>query len=297
MKIKGPSHQKGFTLTELLAVMTILVVLAGIAPASIFKSLKRASLAEAINNAKQVKLALDSFATDFDGQYPNDDTAEYVIEGGTGETYSNDYFRQMFFAGVTESEKIFWVKNSAVAAKFAPDDKVGERGRVQADEVLQKGDVHWAYINEQTNLDTGSRSLILDGYKRGKSEWDPNTWDQKVIVLRIDGACKPMRMRASDGKVLDGSKKDILSAQADAWDGEDPTKLLKQPWPGAGVEEAPFAGLTSKAGKKINATLVGVKGDKAVLKMSTGFLYRYPISDLDAESQKRVREFAAKEEE
>ena len=297
MKTKGPSHQKGFTLTELLVVMTILVVLAGIAPASIFKSLKRASLAEAINNSKQVKLALDAFATDFDGQYPNDDTAEYVIEGGTGTTYSNDYFRQLFLAGVTESEKIFWVKNSAVASKFAPDDKVKEGGRVQADEVLQKGDVHWAYITDQTNLDTGSRPLILDGYKRGTSEWDPNTWDQKVIVLAIDGSCRTMGMRASDGKVLDGSRKDILSAQADAWDGEDPTDLLKQPWPGAGVEEAPFAGLTSKAGKKINATLVGVKGDKAVLKMSTGFLYRYPISDLDAESQKRVREFAAKEEE
>ena len=296
MKTKGPSHQKGFTLTELLVVMTILVVLAGIAPASIFKSLKRASLAEAINNSKQVKLALDAFATDFDGQYPNDDTAEYVIEGGTGTTYSNDYFRQLFLAGVTESEKIFWVKNSAVASKFAPDDKVKEGGRVQADEVLQKGDVHWAYITDQTNLDTGSRPLILDGYKRGTSEWDPNTWDQKVIVLAIDGSCRTMGMRASDGKVLDGSRKDILSAQADAWDGEDPTDLLKQPWPGAGVEEAPFAGLTSKAGKKINATLVGVKGDKAVLKMSTGFLYRYPISDLDAESQKRVREFAAKEE-
>ena len=297
MKTKGPRYQKGFTLTELLAVMTILVVLAGIAPASIFKSLKRASLAQAINNAKQVKLSLDAFAIDFDGQYPNDDTADYVIEGGTGETYSNDYFRQMFLAGVTESEKIFWVKNSAVASKFAPDDKVRERGRVQADEVLQKGDVHWAYITDQTNLDTGSRPLILDGYKRGTSEWDPNTWDQKVIVLAIDGSCRTMGMRASDGKVLDGSRKDILSAQADAWDGEDPTDLLKQPWPGAGVEEAPFAGLTSKAGKKINATLVGVKGDKAVLKMSTGFLYRYPISDLDAESQKRVREFAAKEEE
>ena len=297
MKTKGPRYQKGFTLTELLAVMTILVVLAGIAPASIFKSLKRASLAQAINNAKQVKLSLDAFAIDFDGQYPNDDTADYVIEGGTGETYSNDYFRQMFLTGVTESEKIFWVKNSAVASKFAPDDKVKEAGRVQADEVLQKGDVHWAYITDQTNLDTGSRPLILDGYKRGTSEWDPNTWDQKVIVLAIDGSCRTMGMRASDGKVLDGSRKDILSAQADAWDGEDPTDLLKQPWPGAGVEEAPFAGLTSKAGKKINATLVGVKGDKAVLKMSTGFLYRYPISDLDAESQKRVREFAAKEEE
>ena len=45
MKTKGPRYQKGFTLTELLAVMTILVVLAGIAPASIFKTLKRAAVA------------------------------------------------------------------------------------------------------------------------------------------------------------------------------------------------------------------------------------------------------------
>jgi len=55
--------------------------------------------------------------------------------------------------------------------------------------------------------------------------------------------------------------------------------------------------LTSKSGKKIKATLVGVKGDKAVLKMTNGWIYRYPIADLNAESQKRVREFAAKEEE
>ena len=46
--------------------------------------------------------------------------------------------------------------------------------------------------------------------------------------------------------------------------------------------------------KKIKATLVGVKGEKAVLKISNGWIYRHPISDLDAESQKRVREFAAK---
>ena len=52
-------------------------------------------------------------------------------------------------------------------------------------------------------------------------------------MLRIDGACKPMRMRNSDGKVLDGSKKDILSSQADAWDGESPSDLLKQPQPGS----------------------------------------------------------------
>ena len=233
MNIATSSRRKGFTLVELLVVIAIIVALASMATPQIFKALKRAALAEAINNAKQVKLALDSFATDFDGQYPSDDTAEYVSEGGTGTTYSNDYFRQMFLSGDTESETIFWVKNSAVAAKGEPDNKVKEGGRVQDALVLEEGDTHWAYLTDQTNLDTGSRPLIVDGYKKDTSEWDPDTWDNKVIVLRIDGACKTMRMRNSDGKVLDGSKKDILSAQADAWDGESPADLLKQPQPGS----------------------------------------------------------------
>ena len=232
MNIATSSRRKGFTLVELLVVIAIIVALAALATPQIFKALKRAALAEAISNSKQVKLALDSFATDFDGQYPSEDTAEYLSEGGTGTTYSNDYFRQMFLSGDTESETIFWVKNSPVASKAAPDDKVKEGGRIQAAQVLQEGDAHWAYITDQTNLDTGSRPIILDGYKNGTSEWDPTTWDNKVVVVRIDGAAKAMRMRPSDLKVLDGSKNDILSAQADAWDGESPADLLKQPQPG-----------------------------------------------------------------
>ena len=99
-------------------------------------------------------------------------------------------------------------------------------------EILQEGDVHWAYVTDQSNLQPGSRPLILDGYKRGFYEWDTDTWDNKVVVCHIDNSCKALRMRNTDGKVLDGSKKDILSAQADAWDGESPAELLKQPQPG-----------------------------------------------------------------
>ena len=54
---------------------------------------------------------------------------------------------------------------------------------------------------------------------------------------------------------------------------------------------------TNKSGKKIEATLLEVKGDQAVLKMANGKTYNYPIANLDAESQKRVREFAAATEE
>ena len=55
----------------------------------------------------------------------------------------------------------------------------------------------------------------------------------------------------------------------------------------------PLEGIwTNKAGKKIKAALLGVEDDKALLRMSNGKTYKYPIANLDAESQKRVREFA-----
>ena len=49
---------------------------------------------------------------------------------------------------------------------------------------------------------------------------------------------------------------------------------------------------TNKAGKKIKAALLRVEGDKAILKLANGKIYKYPIENLDAESQKKVREFA-----
>ena len=231
MNIATRRRRKGFTLVELLVVIAIIVALAALATPQIFKALKRASVADAVNNARQVKMALDLFASDNDGWYPNDESGENYQSGGTGTTYSNDYFRQLFLSGDTESEKIFWVKNSGVASKGAPDDKVKEGGRIQPEQILEQGDCHWAYINDQGQGSTGSRPIILDGYPKNKSDFDPETWDNKVIVVTIDGSTKAMRMRLTDFKVIDGSKKDILSSQADAWDGENPQTLLKQPEP------------------------------------------------------------------
>lgn len=49
---------------------------------------------------------------------------------------------------------------------------------------------------------------------------------------------------------------------------------------------------TNKAGKKIKAALLRVEDEKAVLKLTNGKIYKYPIVNLDAASQKRVKEFA-----
>lgn len=52
---------------------------------------------------------------------------------------------------------------------------------------------------------------------------------------------------------------------------------------------------TNKAGKKIEATLMKVEEDKAVLKMKKdGKIYRYPIANLSEESQTKIKEWAEK---
>lgn len=48
---------------------------------------------------------------------------------------------------------------------------------------------------------------------------------------------------------------------------------------------------TNVQGKTITATLVKVEGDKALLQMANGTTYPYPIAQLSAESQARVKAF------
>ena len=49
---------------------------------------------------------------------------------------------------------------------------------------------------------------------------------------------------------------------------------------------------TNVQGKTITATLLRVDGDKALLQMANGTTYPYPISQLSAESQAKVKAFA-----
>ena len=65
--------------------------------------------------------------------------------------------------------------------------------------------------------------------------------------------------------------------------GEEPVPAGKPPLEGV---------WTNKDGKKIRAALLRVEADKAILKLASGKIYKYPIGNLDEESQKKVREFA-----
>jgi hypothetical protein len=196
-----------------------------------FASGKRATLASDLNNVRQITLALYGFATNFDGQFPNSDTGEKVVKGGTGAGFSNDYFRQLFLSSEIDSELIFWVQGASVCSAEKPDDRVAEGGKPVAKEILKAGDCGWAYMTEQTNTSNLARPLLLSAYTNGKKEFDKKLYDGKVIVMRIDGSAKPIKLDAQ--RHLDSNGEDLLSPKAKPWagSGEDPAKLLTQPNP------------------------------------------------------------------
>ena len=195
-----------------------------------FAGSKRAKLARDLNNARQVKFAIDGFAVDFDGQYPNADTGEKVVEGGTGNKTSNDFFRQLFLAGDTESERIFWVNGATVCNPAKPDEIIAKDGRVEKARILQAGDCGWAYVKDLVNTANPARPIVLSAYSAGKTSFDKKLYGGKTVVVRIDGSAKAIEI-TKEGKALN-DEVDIFSAKARHWNGvKDPAKLLVQPLP------------------------------------------------------------------
>ena len=64
--------------------------------------------------------------------------------------------------------------------------------------------------------------------------------------------------------------------------------------PASALAKKPLSGSwTNKAGKAIKADLLRLEEDKAVLRLPNGRIYKYPLSDLSAESAEKARQFGA----
>lgn len=81
------------------------------------------------------------------------------------------------------------------------------------------------------------------------------------------------------GAPLEGEAKEMEVAE------EEP-EMPKKPEPISGS-------WTNRDGVVIEATLMRVEGDKAVLQMANGRVYNYPIANLSDESQAKIKEFQA----
>ena len=68
-------NNKGFTLIEIMVVIGIIIVLAGLLMPAMNRARKQATRVECINNLKNIGIAIQSYALDNDGKYPPTGTA------------------------------------------------------------------------------------------------------------------------------------------------------------------------------------------------------------------------------
>jgi len=233
MKANIQKKRRGFTLVELLVVIVIIAALAGLSVPQLIKMRKRADYAEAVNNAKQLGLALTMFESDY-GSYPDDSTSlrvagtVFVAASLTGAN-SNAYFRQLFAGGTVDSEQPFYAKTSFTKTK--PDDAFTTPA-----EALKAGECGFGYImqNATTAITvSGSRPVALTpcvaGDTAAKMELD--SFDGKAVVLFADNSARSLtisRDTAQTPKFANG--KNLLAIGADTvWGAITAAPVVKPP--------------------------------------------------------------------
>ncbi|MDQ8191448.1 type II secretion system protein [Roseibacillus persicicus] len=238
-----PRGLRGFTLVELLVVISIIVVLAGIATPAAMRGLKHAERVEGLSNVRNIKGALDLFAADFEGEYPSDSTAILLeellrddeprsssrkLEGkwkldskklaGSGsrqreqQRTSNDYFNQLMSRGLDNEELLY---NSAFRRSF-------DLQRPNKDGKVDRGENVWGYTANLMNTSASHLPLVFDTpISTGDSpRFSKKTWDGRILVARLDGSTATIPIGGSNpdaGPVRDtinGRSTNIFSPEA-----------------------------------------------------------------------------------
>lgn len=190
------THRRGFTLVELLVVIVIIASLAGLTAPMVIRQRKKADATEATSNARQIGLALFEFETEH-GSYPQNSTGtketlgEIPFEPSATITNSEDAFRQLFVAGITQSEDMFYAK---IKGAKKPDGAFST-----ATSCLENGENGFAYVMADASdaLSTGgnpSRALVVTPMVSA-TNFDPDPFDGKAIYLKIDNSVSQTRIR------------------------------------------------------------------------------------------------------
>ncbi|MEM1085466.1 MAG: type II secretion system protein [Verrucomicrobiota bacterium] len=222
-------QRRGFTLVELLVVIVIIAALAGLSAPMILRQRKAADRTQAINNAKQIGLALLEFDQEY-GSFPDNDTAETVADStGTdldlaGDT-SNDYFRQLIAYGI-QSEDIFYCK----ASYTRKPDRVLNAGKA-----LEPGEVGFGYImldatTAQNTSGNPGRPVLAAPLLDAQTNWqfDGDPFGDKAVILRLDNSVEAPVIKQTDNKVSVGNGKNLEdSGEETVWNTVNP--VIKAP--------------------------------------------------------------------
>jgi prepilin-type N-terminal cleavage/methylation domain-containing protein len=231
MKTNVKQTRRGFTLVELLVVIVIIASLAGLTAPMVIRQRKKADQTQAVNNARQIGLALMEFDNDY-GSFPGalalaqlDTTSTITGEAGSD---SNGYFRMLFQAGLTQSEEMFYAKAKRT---IKPDGNITSNT-----EALKAGEVGFGYLTVGTeglsSAGNPARPLVISPLTPGATTLDPEPFDKNLVVLRGDNSVVSLKMRVAAAAVVgtvSQAGQDLFASANPIWGGVTPT--IKFPIP------------------------------------------------------------------
>jgi prepilin-type N-terminal cleavage/methylation domain-containing protein len=223
----------GFTLVELLVVIVIIAALAGLTAPMVIRQRKKADQTQAVNNARQIGLAMFEFETAY-GSFPDSATGEEVTENtGSTLTFSgnsaNAYFRQLIAAEIAQSEDMFYAKT---AFSKKPDNVFNTSANA-----LEPGEVGFGYImNANLAFSTAgnpARPIVVAplAFPFQTGQFDIDLYDAKAVILRIDNSVRsePI-LRQSKLAQLGGGKNLLQTGEETVWGtGVTPTIVNPEP--------------------------------------------------------------------
>jgi len=185
-----PRLRAGFTLIELLVVITIIAILAGISVPIYQSVILNAQQNHALQNARQIGLALRVYANDNNGAYPvGTNTFDEPI------ATANDAFRSLL-PTYLDNEQNFVVARSITGAKA--DNRIDTPA-----EILKPGENHFAYVAGLNSTSNSLWPLIVDATdgngKYTNIETDlGGTWKgNKAVVVRSDSSAQIVPLRGT----------------------------------------------------------------------------------------------------
>ncbi|PAW70546.1 MAG: hypothetical protein B9S30_02390 [Verrucomicrobiia bacterium Tous-C5FEB] len=233
---QNPKIRRGFTLVELLVVIVIIAALAGLTAPMVIRQRKKADQTEAVNNAKQIGIAMFEFENAY-GTFPDSTTADQVKENtGTTLTFaggkSNDFFRQLMAAEIAQSEAMFYAKTNYTKK---PDNVYNT-----SENALAAGEVGFGYIMNGANAFStsgnpsrpivaaplaGTTTPAVDG------TFDVDMYDSKAVVLRVDNSVQSLNILKTSKRAQLGGGKTLLQSGEDTVWGSDVNPQMVAPTP------------------------------------------------------------------
>lgn len=222
--------RRGFTLVELLVVIVIIAALAGLTAPMVIRQRKKADQTEAVNNARQIGIALFEFETEY-GSFPDNTTAETVATNTDTTKVSgdsaNDRFRQLIRSGIAQSESIFYSKTSYTKK---PDGVFNDDTQALAAGEVGFGLMEKADGSGLSTAGNPSRPVVMTPFDQGLSseKFDYDMYDGKAVVLKLDNSVTSFAVIKTSGLIKVNGKSLTATGDDTVW-GTNTTPKINYP--------------------------------------------------------------------